>query len=319
MLQAMKIKESLKIFLDGIIDYAGIFPPAKLPLKDAYENFLMYQKDDRGILVSNFICSLDQLDELGKLIKASSDEFILPLSIVCQYNENYNSDLNIIGDFLNENQGKVSINNLEIKVPGEFYNNEKNFSGLLSNISDKKNEVINDKTFLFYEGNINGDYENNFKFLIGVIEIHNEKYKDSGFKLRTGGVEAALFPTSEQVVYAMRKCLDRGVSFKATAGLHHPFRHYNDSVKTKMHGFINLFGAGIITYRHNITDKEMIEMLEEEDHDKFNFTDDDFIYRGWEISNDEIALARKEFMISFGSCSVDEPVDDLKKLGLIEE
>ena len=36
------------------------------------------------------------------------------------------------------------------------------------------------------------------------------------------------------------------VPFKATAVLHHPFRHRNEASGVRMHGFLNLFGAGVL-------------------------------------------------------------------------
>ena len=40
------MKESLRTFMNGLIDYAGLFPPADLPLNEAIEE----KKKDRGFL-----------------------------------------------------------------------------------------------------------------------------------------------------------------------------------------------------------------------------------------------------------------------------
>ena len=48
---------------------------------------------------------------------------------------------------------------------------------------------------------------------------------DARAKLRMGGVTAEAFPTASDVVERnLQRFVDRGVSFKATAGLHHPMR-----------------------------------------------------------------------------------------------
>ncbi|MCB0727921.1 MAG: hypothetical protein KDD00_10680, partial [Ignavibacteriae bacterium] len=104
---------------------------------------------------------------------------------------------------------------------------------------------------------------------------------------------------------------------KFTAGLHHPFRHFDESIGTKMHGFINVFGAGITAMRHNITNEGLAEMLDDENPDNFKFTEDSFSWKGWETDIDDIVFARNDLVISYGSCSFDEPIDDLKSLKLI--
>ena len=84
-----------------------------------------------------------------------------------------------------------------------------------------------------------------------------------------------------------------------------------------MHGFVNVFGAGVIAMRHNISDYGLKEILSDENPDNFVFTDEYFSWKDWKINIDEINLARKDLMISFGSCSFDEPVEDLKNLNLL--
>src|SRR5690348_5036043 len=43
-------------------------------------------------------------------------------------------------------------------------------------------------------------------------------------KFRTGGVTGDAFPPARQVARFLRCCAEHAVSFKATAGLHHPLR-----------------------------------------------------------------------------------------------
>ena len=102
---------------------------------------------------------------------------------------------------------------------------------------------------------------------------------------------------------------------KFTAALHHPIRHYDDSLKTKMHGFINVFAAGVLAVVRNLDESLLIELLSDEDASHFQFTDDAMSWKDHDASVEEIETARREFVTSFGSCSFDEPRDDLRKLG----
>jgi hypothetical protein len=136
--------------------------------------------------------------------------------------------------------------------------------------------------------------------------------------LRCGGETAAAFPSVEAIAGFIAEATQRGLAFKATAGLHHPVRHYNDTVQCKMHGFINLFGAGMLAHAHSLDVEAIIPILEEEDISNFLFTDEYFAWKGLHVSTEKIERIRERMNISYGSCSFDEPREDLAALNLLE-
>jgi hypothetical protein len=104
------------------------------------------------------------------------------------------------------------------------------------------------------------------------------------------------------------------VPWKATAGLHHPVRGMHDG--TVMHGFLNLFIAGIALQAEALDAARIGEVLAEEDPRAFVI---DPTHIGWQdvrVEAEAVAAAR-ERCVSFGSCSFDEPVDDLRELGIL--
>lgn len=133
-------------------------------------------------------------------------------------------------------------------------------------------------------------------------------------KIRTGGVTADAFPAIERVAAFIRECRAEGVAFKATAGLHHPLRcvkplTYEPNAATgTMHGFLNVFLAAAMA-----GDEEAI--LAETDPRAFSFDDDGAVWRDRRVSTDDLARMRRDFAISFGSCSFEEPIADLQQLG----
>lgn len=132
-------------------------------------------------------------------------------------------------------------------------------------------------------------------------------------KIRTGGLTEEAFPTSQKIADFLRACKARGVAFKATAGLHHPLRcvrslTYEPNAPTGlMHGFINVFLAAALP-----GDAEAV--LEERDADAFAFDDDGARWRDRRVSTQDLERLRRDFAISFGSCSFEEPIDDLRAL-----
>ena len=130
-------------------------------------------------------------------------------------------------------------------------------------------------------------------------------------KIRTGGVTPDAFPSAQSIAQFIRECRNHQVAFKATAGLHHPLRcvkplTYESNAPTgMMHGFVNVFMAAAIP------DRAEEVLLDRE----FSFDDDGVTWRDVRVTTEEIARMRRTFAISFGSCSFEEPIADLKELG----
>lgn len=50
--------------MSQILDYAGIYPPANLPLEEAFKNFIAYQADPQAWMLSRFVVPAKRLSEL---------------------------------------------------------------------------------------------------------------------------------------------------------------------------------------------------------------------------------------------------------------
>jgi hypothetical protein len=138
-------------------------------------------------------------------------------------------------------------------------------------------------------------------------------------KVRMGGVVAEAFPSPDHVVDWLQLAADRRIGFKATAGLHHPIRarhrltYSSDSPCATMHGFVNFFCAA--AFIHSGNRENAIAVLEEEDTKAFRISSDVIAWRGHQWTTDQVRTIRKEFFTSYGSCSFDEPLQDLEALG----
>jgi len=119
-------------------------------------------------------------------------------------------------------------------------------------------------------------------------------------KVRCGG---ATVPSAVQLARFVRACNERGLVFKATAGLHHAIRRDGE------HGFLNLLGAVVFG------DEEAA--LEERDVTAFTLTADAFAWRDRSAGPEELAVARRDRLHSIGSCSFFEPVQELEALGVL--
>lgn len=322
--------KSFNSFMHGIIDYAGMFPPANLELTPAFKNYLDYIGSDDEWMMDKFVCSMksfesfnDYNSEVNKLRKDYDFKRRVSFSLLLtggviekDFLQSLKADMKRVKEFI-DNNDNVDANSFEVKLPNELFDKQ-NIYGLRKFLNDCYG-VLNDfdlqESTIFFEPMINDNYEFVFEKLANTsAEITNQK---AGFKLRTGGITPELFPTTEQVSFALKTCRESSVRFKATAGLHHPIRHYNDSVSTKMHGFLNVFGAGILAFANPLSVKEINDIIKDERADSFIFTEEEFRWNDIPSDTENIKTARKEFVNSFGSCSFDEPKDDLKNLNLL--
>lgn len=327
------MKKSLQAFMNGIIDYAGLFPPADLPLDAAIEHYAQYRGQDEAWMLSRFIIPAHRLEELKPFAESlfseadsfpfsvlgkgtnTLDEFKSELEAVCRHCDN----------FYAAHAGQVTTDMLEIKLPGEaaLSDDVDLLKQLMDQTAEKLEESAHTPFTIFYEGLLDESWKRDTEAVLEAIALHNkdfaghfENYSYAAFKIRCGGVEAHQFPSLEQAAHILNKARDHVVALKGTAGLHHPVRHYDESVQTKMHGFFNVFGGAMLAWANDLNDDELQKILSEEDPEEFTFTDEALSWQDYSVSTKEINDLRKAVLLSYGSCSFEEPIDDLRKLKL---
>ncbi len=60
---------AVQALLTRLIDYAGLFPPASLPMKDAVRNYLDYDAGGQAWMLGRFIVSVDRLPEFEQVFE----------------------------------------------------------------------------------------------------------------------------------------------------------------------------------------------------------------------------------------------------------
>lgn len=150
-----------------------------------------------------------------------------------------------------------------------------------------------------------------------ILELDEVKRAGSFAKIRTGGVTPEAIPSIAGVAEYIVACAERRLPFKATAGLHHPIRSVQaltydaQPARATMHGFVNVFLAAAFAWHG---ESAIHEVLAETEASAFRF-DDRAHWRDWSLSAGQIREARTHFAHSFGSCSFEEPFNDLQSLG----
>jgi hypothetical protein len=301
---------SLRALLAHSIDYAGLFPPANLALEPALRNHSQYVRVQDSWMLGAFILPIAEFDAAARHLSDFDSEYPLRISALGPrtdsaeaFLKSLSANLDAIATFETRFEA-ASIEQLEMPLPADVN------ADLLKAIRQR---LGHSDLKTFWEAK--PDAAEPITELLSENNAANAGRK-LGFKLRTGGVIAEAFPSSAQIAIALMAAGTRGVPIKFTAGLHHPVRLFHDSVQTKMHGFLNVLGAGVLALEHDWRQNEVIQMLDDEDAGSFSFTEDFFAWRDWRISTEAIA-ARRELVTSFGSCSFDEPREDLRALKLL--
>ncbi len=150
-----------------------------------------------------------------------------------------------------------------------------------------------------------------------VLERAMSAAEHAGFggKLRCGGLTLEAFPSVDEVADFIAAAVAARVPFKATAGLHHPVRHYNAQSGFTMHGFLNILAAAALAPRGG---RAMLQqVVAEEDPSAFQFEDAALRWKGERIALDELETCRRAAFVAYGSCSFSEPVEDLTALGIL--
>lgn len=257
------IARSLHALLEGLVDYAGLFPPAALSMEDAVRRYARYSESGHAWMLGRFVVPLDRVAEVPGEFPLS---VLAPSSAVSE----------VVGTAVVETRATDA---------GEIARIAASAAGRTVYVE------IADRT------------------LLPELARHGLRAK-----IRTGGITPDAFPSIGNVAEFLRACRAANVTFKATAGLHHPLRcvrpltYEPDAPTGVMHGFLNVFLAAALMEH---TDA----ILNEEDPQAFAFTDDAASWRGHRVRTEELAGMRRSFATTFGSCSFEEPIADMQALG----
>lgn len=310
---------SITAFMRGLIDYAGLFPPARLPLDDAITRYARYRQEADRWMLSRFIVPAARLSELDAFAPLFAEDDPFSFSVLvgggadrAAVSDAPKRDIASIAEFQSRYGAAAQVDVIEARLPDMA-----GWSGPeVVTVVEEAVSIIRDSGLAaFYEVPFTPGWETAIKYTIETLEGANQ-HGAAGFKLRCGGTEAAVFPTPGQVALALAICRGASVPLKCTAGLHHPVRHYSADVGTAMHGFFNVFGAGILAHVHDLAPAQVESIIVDEDASHFGFTDDAFTWQDLSATPEQISAARR-LLVSYGSCSFDEPRDDLRGLNLL--
>lgn len=286
---------AVRALMTGLVDYAGLFPPAGLDMFTAVRRYRGYLTGEDRWALGKFVVPAARLTEFVAAFNevcCGEREPVWSVSVLASGDAQ--SDAAAMEEL---EQGAFSIDSVEMKAP----------------------TAAQAKELLSAAGNASRAF---VEFALSEVAAMLPVLARFGAhaKIRTGGVTAEAFPSVEAVAEFLVACAREKVAFKATAGLHHAVRGsyaltYDAArVRATMHGFVNVFLAAVLAWRGEEV-RRLADTLREERASEFVFDEDSVRWHGFDAGVDEIQAVRREFAMSYGSCSFTEPMEEAKANG----
>lgn len=291
---------AITALLDGLVDYAGLFPPAALAMPDAVAAYARYVRGESRAKLGRFVLPVGRLEEFVDAVDALPNEDAPDsrapwrISVLAG-----SADAPTLQAFDAAHGSRLVIDTVEAKADSAA-------------AVESLGAALGRRYFVYVEIPVRDDPAP----LVAAIGA-------AGFraKIRTGGVVAEAFPPPADVLRFIAACADARVPFKATAGLHHPLRgeypltYEPASARGTMYGFLNVFLAAVLLHA-GAPRARLVALLEERDPRAIAADADAIRWRDLTVTAAQIAAARATFVGSFGSCSFEEPVRELSTLHL---
>ena len=278
---------AVRAALSRLIDYAGLFPPAKLDLAPAVSEYAALRRGRFSWMLGRFIIVESRISELSQAMP--QDEAPFAVSVILDRGERTpplpaggTVEIGAVEIPLSDADARSAVAAIEASGAGSLP--------------------------AYAEWPRAGEPPERMMGDLASAGI--------GAKIRMGGLTAAAFPEPAEVAQFVCAAARHRVPFKATAGLHHPIRHVDVSTGFRMHGFLNLLFAAVCAHG-GARESEIAQILADEDPSNFRFNSDGLRYRDRAASTAAIETVRRELFAGYGSCSIDEPTADLQQLGLI--
>ena len=297
---------AIRTLLAESIDYAGLFPPAGLDLPSAVRNYASYRAAPDAWALGRFVLPASRLGEFEAAAAGhlSTQAAAQPWHLSALTGPDVAADLELIADFTQRYSKSgappVAVDAVEAKASSE------------RDIEDMMRKLPR-RLQVYIEIPIGRDPCQ----LLSVIARLGARAK-----VRTGGVTEDAFPSPPDLLRFVRSCVQVGVAFKATAGLHHPLRgeyrltYQGGSPTAPMFGFLNLFLATALLQTGG-SDSEVVRVLEERSPEAIAIDGYEITWNHHRLDLDALRRARRDGLISFGSCSFTEPLSDLAALHLL--
>jgi hypothetical protein len=285
--------------LAGLIDDAALFPPGNAPMTEAVLAHRRHRAAGHAALIGRFLCAASRVAELRACLDAepvrAGPSGVLPaeqpidagpLRVGVIADAGLDTLPRALADVAAD--PRLVLEAVEIPLPTGI-------SGRHELTDATKRTVAALPTGLL--GYVEVPRVDGWQAALDVLATLGR-----GAKLRTGGTAAAAVPSVAEVAEFLTACAARLLPMKCTGGLHHPVRGHDPETGADEHGFLNILVAAAAA----VAAADPAPPLSEQDGAVL-------ARRARELDPGPV----RGLFTSFGSCSILEPVVELRALGLL--
>jgi hypothetical protein len=274
--------------LDGLIDYAGLFPPAALDLEGAVAEYDRHRDSPESWMLQRFIAPAARLaesddrastlDSYGDRFQSGSPWRLSVLGLAADEGESWldaaTRTLDAARAFDARHEGSTVCDRFEIRLPADLAGDASALEGALTDLDVAYRDgggsgprAALEVPFLEDAGTVGPAAQ-------AVADVNGRVGRPAfALKFRCGGVTPDLVPGVETLARAVLEAVQAGVPFKATAGLHHPLPNHDDAVGTRMYGFLGVFGGATLARLHGLGSDDLAEILDDADPNAWSIED----------------------------------------------
>jgi hypothetical protein len=321
---------SVRVLLARLIDYAGLFPPARLPMEEAFLEYRAHHGGPESWMLARFVCPAARLSELSPYVTGlpgGAPPFMVAALAdrdddAGAFPARLDEGLRLVMAFLERHRRRAAVDQIEMRLPAEVLapSSADAVAGFLAEIAGRLASGAPTPLLLAVEVPLAGRPREEVETAIaGVGAAARSQFgrRVVCLKLRCGGEVAAAVPSPGELAAALVAARECGLLLKATQGLHHPFRTHDPALGAPLHGFVNLLAAGLLARAHGLDEGAVADVLADETREDFAFSEDGLTWHGTRLTVDQIAAGRRFAIASLGSCSFAEPRDEARGLGLL--
>jgi len=273
-------------YVVGLVDDAAVFPPTDLAVVPAVAAHREHQAAAYGVVLGPFLAPVSRLGEVLDALDAERTSEPLDLVLVADTGLVEAAEARAV--LLDDD--RVELLGLEVALPAD---------GPLGQTA----RLTLDTLDFALPAAIEVPRAVGWRDALDVLADDGAERA----KLRTGGPCAAAHPSEAELADLLVEVVRRRLAFKLTAGLHHALRNTAPDTGFEQHGFVNVLaataaaidGADTTAVAALLAEREAIPLLEV-------------------LAAADPAAVRRLFT-SFGSCSIGDPVSDLRGLGMLDE